>query len=89
MWLLLLVALPFSAPFATCDPGRGAHPIEALTKSIHDVTRLKGRASSPSPRLGVPSWSPSALLLAVAEPAAIDPAPHADRRQAQHNILRL
>jgi hypothetical protein len=89
-WLIALAALPWTAPFATCDFGNAAHRAGTDVRSaVHDDTVLKFKVRPESLVAGVSVRNilPPFLIDTFARSGR--PASGARGRRALHTILRV
>jgi len=89
-WLVVLVALPFTAPFATCDLAAPAHRAGADVRSlVHDDAILRVKVLPRSLLAGVPARNILSPFASQTATPLGHPTSRADRRQALHSVLRL
>ena len=85
LWFVLLILLPFTAPFPTYqlnDPS-GGHPYDATPKDVKDKT---GSGES----LAVPSvWFLLPPTLYIVDGRHLTHSTHPERHPAHHTVLRL
>jgi hypothetical protein len=89
VWLVLLAACPFTAPFSTCDIDNLSAHVNAAHASLHQGAPLKVKASHERLTAAAARMTAGSLFPAAGAASPVRRAPIVSSTPAQRTVLRL